>query len=119
MSYFCPLSPESQYSEELNYCFPSKVLEYLASGKPILAVVPKRSFMEDFIKKHGVGIVVTEASPKKIFDAIEELKDENKRRVFSRNALKTVRLFDSRIRSQQLYSLLNDIIAICNNQHQD
>jgi glycosyltransferase involved in cell wall biosynthesis len=106
---FLPLSPDSPYPEEVKYAFPCKVLEYLAAAKPILAVVPKDSFMEDFIKSHEVGVVVTGLSAVKIADAIEELKDEERRKRFSENALRTVKLFDARMQSKKLFSLLNSI----------
>jgi glycosyltransferase involved in cell wall biosynthesis len=105
---FLPLSYEYRYSF---LSFPCKVLEYLAAGKPILALVPKKSFMEDLIKNHEVGIVVTEFSAEKIVDAIEELRDEEKRKKFSQNALQTARLFEAKIRSKQLCSLLNDLVS--------
>lgn len=111
---FLPLSFKSQFAEEINSAFPCKVLEYLAAAKPILAVVPKESFMADFIKKHEVGIVVTEASPEKIRAAIEEFRDapKGKRQKFSHNAMEAVKLFDAKILSGRLCYLLDSVISL-------
>jgi len=105
-----PLSFKSPYPEEIRCAFPIKVLEYLAAGKPILTIVPKGSFMEEFIKKYKVGLVVTELSEEKIADAINELKDKKKRQNFSENAAKAVLLFDAKVQSKKLYSIVEDLV---------
>ncbi len=106
-----PLSFKNPYPEEIKCAFPCKALEYLAAGKPILAIAPKGSFMEEFIERNEVGIVVTELSEEKISDAIEKLKDEENRKNFSKNALKTVLLFDARIQAKRLYSLIEHVVS--------
>lgn len=108
---FLPLSFKSPYPEEIRCAFPIKALEYLAAGKPILAIVPEGTFMEEFIKRNEVGIVVTELSEEKIIDAIEKLKDEERRKYFSKNALKAVPLFDARIQSRRLYSIIEHVVS--------
>jgi glycosyltransferase involved in cell wall biosynthesis len=110
---FLPLSHDSPYPEEVKCVIPCKVLEYLAAGKPVLGIVPKGSFMEGFIKRHQVGIAVTELSTEKIVEAINELRDERKWDKLSQNALRTARLFDARVRTKQLRSLLNNIVLNC------
>lgn len=87
LCYSCP--------EEISCAFPVKLLEYLVAAKPILAVVPKGSFVEKFVKHYKVGIVVNELSKENIALAIEELKDEKKRAFFSKNAQNTSLLFDA------------------------
>ena len=103
---FLPLSFRSSYSDEIKCAFPCKSLEYLAAGKPVLAVVPEKSYMEELIEGNGVGIVVTELSERKIADAIELLKDEKKRKCFSKNARETARKFDSAIQTKRLLSII-------------
>jgi len=112
---FLPLSFESQFAEEIKCAFPCKILEYLAAGRPVLGVVPKESFMADFIKKNELGIVVTEASPEKIRDAIEKLRNEEERKKFSQNALEIVEKFDAKILSKRLCSLLNSVVSLTHN----
>jgi len=108
---FLPLSPNFAYPEEVKCAFPCKLLEYLAVGKSILAVVPEGSFVESFVKKYEVGLTVNELSVEKIVSAINELKDEMKRNRFSQNALRTAGLFDAKIWTKRLCSLLNDIVS--------
>lgn len=108
---FLPLSFRSPYPDEIKCAFPCKALEYLAAGKPILAIVPKGSFMEEFVKKNDVGIVVNELSEKKIIEAIEMLKDEAKREIFSKNAKATIQMFDSKIQAKTLLSIINCAIS--------
>jgi len=108
---FLPLSYNSLYSKEADVAFPCKLLEYLAAGKPILAVVPKGSFVESFVKKYEVGIAVNELSVEKIVDAINELKNETKRARFAQNALRTINLFDNKVWAEKLILLLNDVAS--------
>ncbi|MFX1520827.1 MAG: glycosyltransferase [Promethearchaeota archaeon] len=106
---FIALSGESYLTEEINVAFPCKLLEYLAAGKPILALVPKGSFVEAFVNKHQVGIVVNELSVKKTVDAINSFKNGEMREKFSQNALKTAKLFDSKNLSERLFKIMNDV----------
>jgi glycosyltransferase involved in cell wall biosynthesis len=104
-----PLSSNSPYPEEIKCAFPCKLLEYLAAGKPILALVPKGSFVESFIKKYDVGLAVNESSINEIIDAVNKLKDKTRRAKFSQNALQTARLFDAKIWTKELCVLLDNL----------
>ena len=108
---FLPLSQNLPYSEEEKVAFPCKLLEYLAAGKAILAVVPKGSFVESFVLEHEVGVIVNTLSVEKIVNAIVELKDEDARRRFSQNSLRTAKLFDAKIWAQRLYILLSEVTS--------
>jgi len=108
---FLPLSANSPYPEEVEVAFPCKLLEYLAAGRPVLAVVPEGSFVESFIREHDVGIAVTGVSTEKITEAIEELKDEEKRKRYGRNALKVVKFFDAKKQSKHLLSIFESIVS--------
>ena len=107
---FLPLSFTFSCEEEILCAFPTKLLEYVAAAKPILAVVPKGSFVEKFVNRYKVGIVVNELSEEKIALAIEELKDEKKRAFFSKNASVTSLLFDAKRQSKLLYSIIEKIV---------
>lgn len=107
---FLPLSHGASNSEEEKVAIPSKILEYLAAGKPILAVVPKGSFVESFIREHKVGLVVNDLSEEKIIAAITELKDKETRSRFSKNSIKTAELFNAEIWSNKIYSLISEVI---------
>lgn len=106
---FLPLAFKSPYPQEIKVAFPYKTLEYLEAAKPILAMAPKGSFIEEFVNRNKVGIVVTDPSMDKIIAAIKILLDPWKRREFSKNASKVIKNFDARLRAQQLYSLLKTV----------
>jgi len=103
---FLPGSPEVWYN---SLCYPCKVNEYLLAGKPILAVIPRGSYIEHFLKKYDLGVIVTVHSAERIVTAVEELRDHEKREHFSRNALRTAQLFDARKVGKQLCVLLEDV----------
>jgi glycosyltransferase involved in cell wall biosynthesis len=106
---FLPLSGDSIYPEEIEVAFPCKLLEYMAAGKPILALVPKGSFVESFVNKYKVGVVVNDLSVDKTVAAINLLKNVKLRDTLSQNALRTVKLFDSRRLCRQLFKIINEI----------
>ncbi|MEM3641870.1 MAG: glycosyltransferase, partial [Candidatus Bathyarchaeia archaeon] len=106
-----PLSFKCPYPEEIECAFPTKSLEYLAVGKPILAIVPKGTFIHDFVEKNNVGIVVTELSEQKILDAIKRLMDPENRKIFSENAAKTILLYDARRQAKRLYDIIQNVIS--------
>jgi len=111
---FLPLSCNYPYPEEMECAFPCKLLEYLAAGKSILAMVPRKSFVESFIREYEVGITITDLSIDRIVEAIEELRDEEKREIYSRNALKTISLFDAKKQSERFLSIFENIVSLDN-----
>lgn len=108
---FLPLSKDSIYPEEVEVAFPCKLLEYLAAGKPILALVPRGSFVESFTNKYEVGVVVNDLSVDKTVAAINLLKNVKLRETLSQNALRTVKLFDSRTLCKQLLNIVDKVEA--------
>jgi hypothetical protein len=60
---------------EIHGCFPSKITDYLAVGRPIFAVVPPGCFVDRFIRETGCGLVVNSLNPASIREAIEKLRD--------------------------------------------
>lgn len=65
---------ESQQSaEELMTLLPTRVVEYLAVGRPVLAHCPPDSFMAKFLSQHKCAMVVTDRSADAIADAIKRL----------------------------------------------
>jgi len=61
--------------DEVMGCFPSKIIDYLATGRPILAVVPAGSFVDRFITQSGCGVVVRDQDPSSIQSAVARLQD--------------------------------------------
>ncbi len=60
-------------------CFPSKLIDYLEIGRPILAIVPRYSFVDRFVRETGCGLVVNSHDVASIDRAIQLLRDRNTR----------------------------------------
>jgi glycosyltransferase involved in cell wall biosynthesis len=86
---------ESQvHPDELGTIFPTKTIEYLISGRPILVHCPEEYFLAKFFKKNKCGLVLTDRDPKKIKEQIESvLNDEKQLKEMVANAYKTSRQF--------------------------
>jgi colanic acid biosynthesis glycosyl transferase WcaI len=59
---------------------PSKVLGYLAAGRPVVAAVDTDSETARFLRRAGAGIVVPPGDPPALADAIVALRDDPERR---------------------------------------
>lgn len=105
-----PLAFKTSFREEINIAFPCKMLEYLAVGRPILAIAPKDSFVANFVERNSVGIALTSLSEEKIAAAIDRLKDEQTRKNFSENALKIVKSFDAKTQADRLLSIIRLVV---------
>lgn len=69
---------------------PSKLSEYLASGRPILVHAPEDSYVVWYAKKYGWGLVVDETRTETLKRAVLRLvNDEKLRRELAENARKT------------------------------
>lgn len=68
------------YPEEIHVCFPSKIIDYLAAGRPILAIVPQDCFVDAFVRETGCGVVVNSKDPDLIRTALAALRDPGYRR---------------------------------------
>lgn len=69
------LGTETACPHEARGCFPSKLLDYLTIARPVLAVVPPRSFVERFITETGCGLAVTDHRIPALQDAVDTLRD--------------------------------------------
>lgn len=74
------LAANSPYPREVMGCFPSKIVDYLAAGKPILAIVPPGCFVDRFVRTTGCGVSVTTESPTDIARVLGLLTDGRARR---------------------------------------
>ncbi len=52
------LGTNTSCPDEVQGCFPSKLVDYLSAGRPILAVVPKGCFVDRLVSQSGCGAVV-------------------------------------------------------------
>ncbi len=80
------LSTQSDCPAEVHGCFPSKIIDYLAAGRPILALAPAGSFVDRLVSRSGCGVVVRRHDPSSIREAIDTLRDARVRREMGRNA---------------------------------
>ncbi len=90
------LGHETPYPEEVQGCFPSKIVDYLAVGRPILAIVPPGCFVNRYITETGCGISVTSRNPADIRIAIESFKDPQRLKQFAHAARTEARKLDSK-----------------------
>lgn len=80
------------------FSVPSKVLSYLAAGRPIAAAIPKGNLARRILLRERAGLVVGPAEGDKLVDAIRALSaDPSERAVMGRRArLYAERAFDIR-----------------------
>lgn len=53
--------------------FPSKVLDFIQTGQPVLTISPKSGVLSDLLRDHGGGIAVDCTSPESVARALEVL----------------------------------------------
>jgi len=68
---FLALAFNSPYPAIVRTAAPSKLAEYLASGRPILCHAPRDSFISWYFRKHECGVVVDEDDPARLAKGIE------------------------------------------------
>lgn len=56
-----------------NYCIAGKLFDYLATGRPILAIVPERGSCAEIVRNTRSGLVADPDSPEEIIGALETL----------------------------------------------
>jgi glycosyltransferase involved in cell wall biosynthesis len=93
--------------EEYLTIFPTRTIEYLISGRPILAHAPANCFLTRFLKEHNCALVVEEPDCGAIVDAIELLRNDTALRGrLVRNALTAAHGF----RAPRVASMLRDLL---------
>ncbi len=79
---------------EYETIFPTKTIEYLISGRPILAHSPPGAFLTRFLKEHDCALVVDAPDPAAVRAGLERLlRDADLRARLVRRALKTAEPF--------------------------
>ncbi|OGR15118.1 MAG: hypothetical protein A2341_06410 [Deltaproteobacteria bacterium RIFOXYB12_FULL_58_9] len=80
--------------EEYQTIFPTKTIEYLICGRPILAHTPPDCFLTRFLREHECALVVDEANEQAILRGITLLQnDAALRRRLVQNALRAAQQF--------------------------
>ncbi len=82
--------------EEIQTIFPTKVIEYLLSGRPILAHLPADCFLAEFLRRHECALIVGDPSVEALHQSLDRLiKDADLRAELVRKALKAVEQFQA------------------------
>lgn len=84
-------------AEEYRTIFPTKTIEYLICGRPILAHVPPDCFLSRFLRAHDCAVIVDTPDPDAILFAVRRLTtDAGLRDRLVRNALRAAVQFRGR-----------------------
>ena len=67
------------YPEEVYGCFPSKIVDYLAASRPILAIVPAMSFVDELVEDSGCGVAVNSRDVASIRAGLDQLRSPTAR----------------------------------------
>jgi glycosyltransferase involved in cell wall biosynthesis len=80
---FLPLAFDTPFPSLIRSSNPGKMGEYLASGRPILAHAPPGSFVAEYFREHGCGVLIDRLDPQALADGLERIvcDDELRRRV--------------------------------------
>lgn len=82
--------------DDIQTVFPTRTIEYLICGRPILAHVPAGCFLATFLQKHDCALVVTEPSVEALNIALDRLQEDSAlRQRLVENALKTAEMFQA------------------------
>lgn len=96
------------HRDELATIFPTKTVEYLHSGRPILVHCPEDYFLAKFFVKYDCGVIVTERSTEKLASAIEMIKkDDTKCQEIVSNAKEAAAVFDFKRVQDRFLSIFN------------
>jgi len=73
---FCPYPFDAGMREVAEQSFPSKLVMYLAAGRPILFHGPPSSAPSDYVRRNGCGETATEATASALFNSLERLIED-------------------------------------------
>ena len=96
--------------EDANAILPGKVFEYLATGKPILAVAHKGSEVDTLLQTMGGAIVVAPGDMKALQDAILKLVEQRKGFIPPRD-VDAVRKFERRTLTGRLAVVFDGVLV--------
>jgi glycosyltransferase involved in cell wall biosynthesis len=104
---FLPLSFDSVHPSVVRTAFPTKLVEYLAAGRPILVHAPQDSFVSKYAQGNGFALVVNSADHKVLRDAVQRLvADEELRYRLVENARRSAQRHDAKAIAYQLQQYL-------------
>lgn len=95
--------------------FPSKLLEYAAYGKPLVAWGPEYSSAAGYLKSRAAGLVISDSDPCQLIEQIESLvRDKERQALLAAKALELARgEFDPELIQQQLVGHIRRCVDSC------
>lgn len=94
---------------EYETMFPTKTIEYLFSGRPILAHTPPDCFLTRFLRSHGCAVVVDRADEEELEAAVRSIcRDPSLRERVVRGAVATAAMFHAAGVAAHLREVLDD-----------
>jgi glycosyltransferase involved in cell wall biosynthesis len=95
-------------AEEYRTIFPTKTIEYLISGRPILAHTPSDCYLTSFLREHECALVVDQPDQDALVAALQRLREDGTLRAqLVRNALRTAEIFRASIVAASLRGVLD------------
>ncbi len=93
------LAGEGHSAEDIATALPTRTVESLRFGKPVLAIAPPNAFLSRLVRENDVGIAASPADADGVAAALDALRREQTRRKFSENAR---RLFAERYSTERV-----------------
>lgn len=90
---YCPYFFDPSHADVAEQSFPSKLVAYMAAGRPILFHGPPNSGAGQFMQQHGGAHWCQEQSPSAIAAALEQLADPTYGRRLTRQAAQVFRSY--------------------------
>src|SRR5579871_278430 len=110
---YLPLAFESDAPRMIEHNMPTKAMEYLVSGRPILVHAPGESYLADLARREGFALVVDQPDAQVLASALQRLlQDRPQQEELVANARAFARSRDSRLWSQQFMQMLAPDAAI-------
>jgi glycosyltransferase involved in cell wall biosynthesis len=95
--------------EEYRTIFPTRTIEYLLCGRPILAHTPSNCYLTKFLREHRCALIVSDPSVEALLDAVRSLREDADLRLqLVRNALATADMFRASRVAAALRSVLDE-----------
>jgi hypothetical protein len=95
------------HKDELSTIFPTKMMEYLSSGRPILAHCPENYFLAKFIINNSCGLVSSDPSIENLSHVLRKLNNSSLCKELGQNAINSSSIFRGENTSLLLYKTLN------------
>ena len=97
--------------EEYETMFPTKTIEYLISGRPVLAHTPSGCYLTRFLKTHKCAFVVDEPNVAALIDAVESLRSDRELRAgLVQRALRAAQMFHAPVVAMTLRAQIQKTI---------